>query len=356
MAFVAEQRGHRRRVDPRLQREISPLRDLARRPAARGADPRDRPHVLHTHTAKAGTVGPARGPSRGRRAATGRRPHLPRPHAARRLRPRRASACTGRSSGASRATPTRSSPSAPRCATSSSRSASRRLRGSRSSASGSSSPSGWQGAERGGELRASLGISPERFTVGWVGADDRGQAAGPTSCARSALLRDRGVDAALVMVGDGPDRAALEALARELGIDDATPLRRLPGRRRPVVPRLRRPAPALAERGNAGERDRDARVRAAGRRHATSAVSRTSCTTASTASSSRSATSRRPPSGSRCSPRDPDAPRSGWAPPAGARALAATGCRGSSRTSTASTARSSPRRGSRSRQGAARRR
>ena len=47
----------------------------------------ERPHVLHTHTAKAGTVGRARGTARRLRAPAGRRPHLPRPHARGLLRP-----------------------------------------------------------------------------------------------------------------------------------------------------------------------------------------------------------------------------------------------------------------------------
>ena len=42
-----------------------------------------------------------------------------------------------------------------------------------------------EGAERGGELRASLGIPPERFTVGWVARMTAGQAAGRRPPARS---------------------------------------------------------------------------------------------------------------------------------------------------------------------------
>src|SRR5438309_33403 len=57
MAFVAEDLG----VDvvdiPQLGREISPLRDLAATVRLASLIRRERPQILHTHTAKAGTVG-----------------------------------------------------------------------------------------------------------------------------------------------------------------------------------------------------------------------------------------------------------------------------------------------------------
>jgi glycosyltransferase involved in cell wall biosynthesis len=77
-----------------------------------------------------------------------------------------------------------------------------------------------EGAERGGALRASIGVAPERFTVGWVGRMTAvKQVQDVLQTAR--LLHDRGVDAAVVLVGDGPDRGELEALARELGLLEA---------------------------------------------------------------------------------------------------------------------------------------
>src|SRR5437667_220139 len=67
------------------------------------------------------------------------------------------------------------------------------------------------------ELRRLMGIPPDRFTVGWIG---RMTAVKRTDDVLLALrrLRDRGVDAALCMVGDGPDRDHLERRAKELGI------------------------------------------------------------------------------------------------------------------------------------------
>jgi glycosyltransferase involved in cell wall biosynthesis len=71
-------------------------------------------------------------------------------------------------------------------------------------------------AER-AETRRVMGIGDGRFVVGWIGrmtgvkrADDILRAV--------KLLRDRGVDACLVMVGDGPDHQQIERLASELGI------------------------------------------------------------------------------------------------------------------------------------------
>jgi glycosyltransferase involved in cell wall biosynthesis len=74
-------------------------------------------------------------------------------------------------------------------------------------------------AERNGraESRRYLGIPGERFAVGWIG---RMTAVKRTDDVLVAfkLLRERGVDATLCMVGDGPDRAGLEQRAHDLGI------------------------------------------------------------------------------------------------------------------------------------------
>ena len=67
------------------------------------------------------------------------------------------------------------------------------------------------------EARRLLGVPPERFLVGWTG---RMTAVKRTDDVLLALagLRRRGVDAALCMVGDGPDRERVEERARTLGI------------------------------------------------------------------------------------------------------------------------------------------
>jgi glycosyltransferase involved in cell wall biosynthesis len=67
------------------------------------------------------------------------------------------------------------------------------------------------------ETRRVLGIGPDRFTVGWIG---RMTGVKRTSDVLLAFkrLQERGVDACLCMVGDGPDREPLERRAHELGI------------------------------------------------------------------------------------------------------------------------------------------
>ncbi len=69
----------------------------------------------------------------------------------------------------------------------------------------------------GGEARARLGISPERFVVGWVGRMT-GVKRTDDVLESVARLRERGVDAVLLLVGDGPDRDHVERRASELGI------------------------------------------------------------------------------------------------------------------------------------------
>ena len=67
------------------------------------------------------------------------------------------------------------------------------------------------------ESRRYLGIPDDRFAVGWIG---RMTAVKRTDDVLAAFksLRESGVDATLCMVGDGPDRALLEQRAHDLGI------------------------------------------------------------------------------------------------------------------------------------------
>src|SRR5437762_803846 len=67
------------------------------------------------------------------------------------------------------------------------------------------------------ESRRYLGIPGDRFAVGWIG---RMTAVKRTDDVLIAFksLRDSGVDAVLCMVGDGPDRLQLEERAHELGV------------------------------------------------------------------------------------------------------------------------------------------
>jgi len=70
-------------------------------------------------------------------------------------------------------------------------------------------------------IRAELGLTNDTFAIGWAGrltAIKR-----PLDLIRTLRsVTDAGVDAVLVLVGDGEDRANTEALARELGVADRT--------------------------------------------------------------------------------------------------------------------------------------
>ena len=67
------------------------------------------------------------------------------------------------------------------------------------------------------DYRRLYGISPDAFVIGWVGRLTGVKDAGAVLEIVRAT-RERGVDAVLCMVGDGPDRDRLEQLARDLGI------------------------------------------------------------------------------------------------------------------------------------------
>jgi len=67
------------------------------------------------------------------------------------------------------------------------------------------------------DYRRLYGIPEDAFVVGWVGRMT-GVKATRAVLEIVRATRDRGVDAALCMVGDGPDRVRLEEIAHELGI------------------------------------------------------------------------------------------------------------------------------------------
>ena len=68
-------------------------------------------------------------------------------------------------------------------------------------------------------IRAELGVGDDTFVVGWAGrltAIKR-----PLDLVRTLrALVDQGIDAVLVLVGDGEDRGAVESLAADLGVAD----------------------------------------------------------------------------------------------------------------------------------------
>jgi glycosyltransferase involved in cell wall biosynthesis len=217
MAFVADARDVEIvRIDE-LGREISPLRDLVATLRLAWLIRKERPDILHTHTAKAGTVGRVAALLAGRRGP----PIVVHTFHGHVLRgyfgPLRSSffRLLERWLAARTTALIAVSPQvrddlvalgiAPR-----ERFAVIRLGielGERVA------------AEQNGrdESRRYLGIGPDRFAVGWIG---RMTAVKRTDDVLVAFkrLQEEGVDAVLCMVGDGPDRPQLERRAHELGV------------------------------------------------------------------------------------------------------------------------------------------
>ena len=217
MAFVADAHGVEIVHIDELGREISPLRDLVATIRLARLIRKERPQILHTHTAKAGTVGRVAA-----LLAGSRRPpivvHTFHGHVLRgyfgpfrsllfRLLERWL---------ASRTTALIAvSPQvrddlvglgvAPR----------ERFVVIRLGIELGERVSGEQNGRA--ESRRYLGIPDDRFAVGWIG---RMTAVKRTDDVLVAFkrLRDSGVDAMLCMVGDGPDRVQLERRAHDLGI------------------------------------------------------------------------------------------------------------------------------------------
>jgi len=217
MAFVADELGVPVRTIDQLHREISPLRDAVAVLRLARIIRQERPHILHTHTAKAGAIG--------RLAALlsgGARPpvvvHTFHGHVLRgyfgparaagfrlleRWLARQATALVAvspqvRDDLVSLGVAPRESFAVVRLGIALEERVPARV-------------------DEGAAMRRLLGIGPERFTVGWVGRMTGVKRTDDVLLAL-ARLRERGVDACLCMVGDGPDRDHVEHRARALGI------------------------------------------------------------------------------------------------------------------------------------------
>ena len=218
MARVAEGRGVRIETLPELHREISPLRDVRAVFRLAALIREVRPQILHTHTAKAGTIGRIAALL----AGDARPPivvHTFHGHVLRGY------------FGPARSALFRLLESLLALRTTALVAVSPEVRddlvalgiaradkftvirlGIELDERVGSSPDG-----NGAETRRVLGIPPDSFVVGWIG---RMTGVKRTDDVLLALqrLRGQGVDARLCMVGDGPDRDAVERHARDLGI------------------------------------------------------------------------------------------------------------------------------------------
>jgi glycosyltransferase involved in cell wall biosynthesis len=217
MAFVADELGVEIvRIDE-LGREISPLRDLVATIRLARLIRRERPQILHTHTAKAGTVGRVAA-----LLAGSRRPpivvHTFHGHVLRgyfgpirsfffRVLERRLASITTALVAVS--PQVRDDLVALRVAPR------ERFVVIRLGIELEQRVAPEQDGRL--ESRRYLGIPADRFAVGWIG---RMTAVKRTDDVLVAFkrLRDNGIDACLCMVGDGPDRTQLERRAHELGV------------------------------------------------------------------------------------------------------------------------------------------
>jgi glycosyltransferase involved in cell wall biosynthesis len=217
MAFVAEELGlHVARVAD-LSREISPLRDLRSVRALAKLIREERPHILHTHTAKAGAVGRIAALL----AGDARPPIVVHTFHGHVLRgyfdPLRATAFRLLERWLARSTTVLVAVSpqvrddlvklgvAP-----AEKFAVVRLGielEKRTATNGVDGP----------EQRRRLGIPTDRFVVGWIGRMASVKRTDDVLLAFKGL-RERGVEACLCLVGDGPDREQLEQRAHDLGV------------------------------------------------------------------------------------------------------------------------------------------
>jgi glycosyltransferase involved in cell wall biosynthesis len=220
MAFVARERGVPVVQLPELGREISPLRDLVAVARLARLLRSERPHILHTHTAKAGAIGRVAAVLAGK----ARPPIVVHTFHGHVLRgyfgPLRALAFRALERELAKVTTALVAVSpqvrddlvrlgvAPR-----QKFAVVRLGIELAERIGGS------GGDRGRRRR--LGIPDGAFVVGWIGRMTGVKRTDDVLLAFRGLL-ERGVDARLCLVGDGPDRRRLERRAHELGLMRST--------------------------------------------------------------------------------------------------------------------------------------
>ncbi len=262
MEYVVRQRGIEPLWIPHLQRDIEPLADVAAIRVVRAIIRDFRPHILHTHTAKAGAVGRAAAFSAGRD-----RPqavvhtfhgHVLRgyfsPLATRGfLSVERALA---RSTDALIAV----SPEVRDDLVQLGVAPADRIRVVRLGLDLESRTAAAPGAREAERLR--LGVSHDGFLVGWLGR--------MTEIKRVDLLltafASMKVKASLVLVGDGPLRGRARATGTRPWNRGSNPLHRLPPGRRAALCGTRRRRALLGERRHTRRRDRGAGGEGAGGR------------------------------------------------------------------------------------------
>ncbi len=217
MAFVAEQRGVKVVPLVELHREIAPLRDLRAIYRLARLIRRERPAILHTHTAKAGAVGRLAallaGPAKPPIVVHTFHGHVLRGYFSAPLAYgfRKLEGVLARWTTALVAvSPQVRDDLVALGVAPASKFTVVRLGIALEQRVG-------EGDDERAETRRLLGVAPDKFVVGWVG---RMTAVKRTEDLLWTLRRlvDLGVDAVLCLVGDGPDREWLEQKAHELGV------------------------------------------------------------------------------------------------------------------------------------------
>jgi len=217
MAYVAEERGVPVHLMPHLHREISPIQDILATFRLAKMIREQRPHILHTHTAKAGAIGRLAAVVAGR----ARPPIVVHTFHGHVLRGYFGSSRTAVFRGLERLL----APVADTLIA-----VSPEVRDDLVALK-IAPPEKFEVIRLGIELdervvhaqeerkrtRRVMGVPDDRFLVGWIGRMT-GVKRGADVLRAFRLLRDQGVDATLCMVGDGPEREQLEALASNLGL------------------------------------------------------------------------------------------------------------------------------------------
>ena len=217
MSFVAEELGLEVLPIPQLHRDISPLYDTQSVTSVVRLIRRLRPQILHTHTAKAGAIGRlaalASGEARPPIVVHTFHGHVLRGY----FDPARTAAFKTIERRLARAT-TRLvavSPEVRDDLVALGVAPPERFSVIRLGIPLDSRITGT--AESRAQLRALFGVPEERFVVGWIGRMTAIKRVEDALLAFRDLLGS-GVDATLLLVGDGPDRDAIEVQAHELGI------------------------------------------------------------------------------------------------------------------------------------------
>ena len=264
MEYIAQELGVQPVYLPALQREISPIQDLVAARQLLKLIRRVRPDILHTHTAKAGAVGrlAARlaGPARPKAVVHTFHGHVLRGYfgPAKTEAFRKVEQGLARSSDALIAV----SPEVRDDLVALGVAPAEKITVIRLGLDLEQRLAAAPGAAE--ELRRELGVPDGRFLVSWLGrmteikrADDLLRA--------FARLRDAGVDADLLLVGDGPLRIDLEMLAGELGIRERCHFTGFRSDVGAIYAASDAVALDVGERGNAGDGDRSPGGREAGR-------------------------------------------------------------------------------------------